>query len=278
MIAVPRGSAPASYQLGSNEGLRVESITAHFDGAGAGSAFLPAVAIYAQSGELISRTFTSDQVAIGGTADVTFAPFLREDPAPLEVQAGGVTVASEDALDFEDTSTVDFTVTDDAANGRVKVSAVASNPGAPPVAAWTTVTKTADESVASSTVQQDDDELKFTANAGVLYELELYLIYGSPAGGGTPDIKLGMGEDNTIRGSSYGIGLTVGDLALNQALPFGLTSTISFGTAAANRLLKMYGLYYCNGAQFKLQWSQNVSNVNPTIVRAGSFLRYRTVS
>lgn len=75
LITVNRGTAPAGYTLAPGETLDLESATAHFDGAAAAGAFLPAIAIYAPTGELLGRTFPRESVAVGGTADVTFAPF-----------------------------------------------------------------------------------------------------------------------------------------------------------------------------------------------------------
>jgi hypothetical protein len=75
LIVQPGGTVPYSYQLAPGESLALESVSADFDGSGAAGAFLPSLALYAQSGELLSRTFPADSVAAGGSAEVTFAPF-----------------------------------------------------------------------------------------------------------------------------------------------------------------------------------------------------------
>lgn len=75
LIAVPDGATPASYTLSPNEELHVEAASAVFDGTGAAGAFLPAIAIYAPSGQLISKTFPDTSIAAGSSAEVTFAPF-----------------------------------------------------------------------------------------------------------------------------------------------------------------------------------------------------------
>jgi hypothetical protein len=64
-----------SYTLADGEALAPQSVSARFDGTGAGAAFLPVLSLYAQSGELLSRTFPDDTIAAGATSEVTFAPF-----------------------------------------------------------------------------------------------------------------------------------------------------------------------------------------------------------
>lgn len=75
LIGVPPGTAPIQYQLAPGEALTVESASATFDGSAAAGAFLPCIAFYAPSGELLSRTFPVDSIAAGASAEVTFAPF-----------------------------------------------------------------------------------------------------------------------------------------------------------------------------------------------------------
>ena len=75
LIGKPGGAVPYAYELAPGEALAPSTVTAIFDGTGAGGAFLPALAFYAQSGELLSRTFTGEAVAAGASAEVTFSPF-----------------------------------------------------------------------------------------------------------------------------------------------------------------------------------------------------------
>jgi hypothetical protein len=74
-IAVADGAVPNQYQLGHGEAIRLQTVEATFDGAGAAGDFLPCVAIYSQSGRLLSRTFPASSMAVGDQAAVTFAPF-----------------------------------------------------------------------------------------------------------------------------------------------------------------------------------------------------------
>jgi hypothetical protein len=75
LIVQPGGVVPYEYQLAPGESFALSTVAATFDGSGAGGTFLPAVAIYAQSGELLSRTFPGDSLAPGSSAEVTFSPF-----------------------------------------------------------------------------------------------------------------------------------------------------------------------------------------------------------
>lgn len=143
---------------------------------------------------------------------------------------------------------------------------------------WTTVTKASDESVTSSTVLQDDNELFFSTVAGGVYEFEAILIYASPAGAGTPDCKVLFAEDATLRGQFGGHALTTADAASTGQSGTGTGSTaFGLGTAAANRGVKLTGVHTGGGGTLKVQWAQNTSSVNATIMRAGSILRYRRI-
>lgn len=143
--------------------------------------------------------------------------------------------------------------------------------------AWTTVTKTADESVTNSAVLQNDDELLFATVSGATYRVELSLIYGSPAGGATPDIKVASGEDGNTRGAWLMIGNSTSDTGQSTNNSHNQSSTIAFGTAAGNRGAWASGVYLAGGATFRILWAQNTAGLNATIVRAGSYLRYLKV-
>ncbi len=143
--------------------------------------------------------------------------------------------------------------------------------------AWTVVTKTGDENASSGTLQADD-ELLFTAASGGVYEIELVLIYANPLSAAVPDFKIGLGEDTTARGVAMAIGFSTGDGAqLNSVLMTRTANTLNFGTAAANRVVRIFAHYVGAGGTFNLMWAQNTTDANPTTVRAGSLLRYRRI-
>lgn len=65
-------STPATFTIPGNGQIRPKSVFAHFDGSAAASAFLPVVKITSDGGELIAICPTTQSVAAGGSADVTW--------------------------------------------------------------------------------------------------------------------------------------------------------------------------------------------------------------
>jgi hypothetical protein len=163
----------------------------------------------------------------------------------------------------------------DAATVRATLGVTGSGSGG---AGWdVTITKASDESVTGSTTLQDDDELFFTTASGGVYLIELLIVYASPLGTGTTDIRSAFGEDATARGSFHAIMMDPSNVASTAAVLSNQTGTFGSGTAAANRLAIFRGWHTGNGGTFKYQWTQNTSQPQASIVRAGSILRYSRV-
>jgi hypothetical protein len=144
---------------------------------------------------------------------------------------------------------------------------------------WTVVRKSADEQVNNSATLQDDDALQFQTVSGQPYEVEVLVIYASPAGAGTPDIKCELSEDATARGAVQWLGLSTADAAqtLSTTDVGGVSAT--FGTAAAKRVARALAFHVGGGGLLKLRWAQNTSTAGqPTIVYTGSVLRYRAIT
>lgn len=80
------GAVPASYRFPPGLDARLSSVSATFNGAGASGDFLACLSVYSQDGKLIGRYFPGSPVVSGDSAEVTFAPFLRESAA---ASAGG---------------------------------------------------------------------------------------------------------------------------------------------------------------------------------------------
>lgn len=141
---------------------------------------------------------------------------------------------------------------------------------------WTTIVKQADESVVNSTSRQADDELFFATVNAVWYEFEICLIYASPGGAGTPDLQVAVGCDTTSSGNWMRVGLNTGDSGTVVNLAADTAHPATAGTAAADRPLYGRGWFPGNGNNFMVYWAQNTLDAtNATIVRAGSYLRYR---
>jgi hypothetical protein len=148
-------------------------------------------------------------------------------------------------------------------------------PGSPVM--WTTLHMAGYHSVASATAVANDSELFFATVSGAVYEIEMVLIYGSPAGSGTPDIKMTYAEDATDRGAVLAIGYSAGNIVQTQGQLTTNVQNTSWGTATGNRTIALRGAHVGGGGTFHVMWAQQTSSVNATIMRAGSLLRYRRI-
>lgn len=71
------GSLPATYVVPASSEITVSSIFARFDGGAASGSFVPTLDILSQSGALMARVAAQTTLAVGDSARVTWAPFLR---------------------------------------------------------------------------------------------------------------------------------------------------------------------------------------------------------
>jgi hypothetical protein len=142
---------------------------------------------------------------------------------------------------------------------------------------WTIIRKTADESIANNTIQ-DDDQLQFLTAAGACYEVEIVALYASPVGAGTPDLKTELSEDTTPRGAIMWLGLGTTDAAATTTTTDIGGASASFGTAATKRMMRGVGHHVGNGGPLKFRWAQATNSAgSPVIVYTGSILRYRQI-
>jgi hypothetical protein len=132
----------------------------------------------------------------------------------------------------------------------------------------TTIVKTANETVASSTAFQNDDELFFPIGANENWSFRFVLQANAPA---TPDIKFTI----TAPGGaicSFGVqdaegAVTVGNLGC------GVTSGVITGNGVAD-VYEVLGSIRNGGTagNVTLQWAQNTSNATASTVFAGSYV------
>lgn len=140
-----------------------------------------------------------------------------------------------------------------------------------------TVVKTATESVTSSTTLQNDDELSFSVVANTSYYIEVILVYDSPAGGGTPDIKtqFALAAGAFVSAQVFGVGVSNAEAATTQNV---FNTAIVWGTGTTPRVLRLEVFVRADTTTtLHFQWAQNVSGVNATRVLAGSTLSYRAL-
>lgn len=143
--------------------------------------------------------------------------------------------------------------------------------------AWTPVVKAGDTSRDSTTTATLDPELQFTSVLNALYEVWGFIIYASPAGAGTPDIKPAWGEDNTVRGQFWNLEYSTADANRLTGVGAALNAGDAAGTAATNRVIVSMGYLFGTGNAMGFGWAQATSDSNPTVVKTGSVLRYRRI-
>jgi hypothetical protein len=142
---------------------------------------------------------------------------------------------------------------------------------------YTYIVKQTTESVASSTVLQDDDELQFVGVSGAQYEWDMTLIIDHPGGNNSTDFKFEIGEDGTFRGFWHLIVAATGDI-VQGSVQTGLTAHV-INSATSPFIWRFIGGYgAAAGGTFRLRWCQNVGNANDLRVVAGSTLRYRRIA
>lgn len=142
------------------------------------------------------------------------------------------------------------------------------------------IVKGTDESVTSSTTLQDDDELVFAASANVSYMVKLDLNLDDGGGmhkfaftvpsGATMDFATGMAlTPNAVSNEAqmWSQGFSGGTTFLAGCIGAGtqahIIATVTIGGTPGN---------------IQLQWAQNASNPNASIVKRGSAMYVKAIS
>lgn len=143
------------------------------------------------------------------------------------------------------------------------------------------VRKTADETVTSSTVLQDDDELRYAllANDVVAFEAVLFVVSTS-----TGDFKAAFtvpAGATLLWSFTASFDTASGDLDQPSAAITASGGSQVFELSSANTtLLTIKGMVVNGGTagNLQLQWAQSSSTANPTTVKANSYLRIAKVA
>ena len=77
ILATQVSAAPLQYVIPGGQEIILRALFASFDGTGAAGAFLPCVRIVSDAGKVVGEYVTDSAVTAGNSADVSFAPFLR---------------------------------------------------------------------------------------------------------------------------------------------------------------------------------------------------------
>ncbi len=127
------------------------------------------------------------------------------------------------------------------------------------------IVKTADQTVTSSTVLVDDDELLFTPAINKEYGFVLFLLYDADT---TPDMKSAF----TLPSGASGLKGTNNDTGANNTEDV-TTATVSSGFTGQIRTSVTTGQFTMGGTagNIILQWAQNTSDAAGTIMKTGSY-------
>jgi hypothetical protein len=80
--------APLGYKIPQAQEIILKSLFASFDGTNASGDFLPCIRVLSPAGKVIGEFFTDAAVVAGDSAEVTFAPFLRNASAATVLTSG----------------------------------------------------------------------------------------------------------------------------------------------------------------------------------------------
>jgi hypothetical protein len=141
-------------------------------------------------------------------------------------------------------------------------------------------TKSATESVPSSTTLQDDNDLTVPVEANAIYTVHAMILYGGPT---AADLKLlfRTPTSGSFTGMATGLVVAAATAADNGNIPMTGNSSEVFGClGAGTQIMTVLGKLVTAGTagNFKVEWAQNTSNVTPTQVFGNSFLDLRRVS
>lgn len=141
------------------------------------------------------------------------------------------------------------------------------------------VRKTADESVTSSAVLQNDDQLLYAIPAAGTYVIDLWLQVTSAANA-AGDIGIAFtyptgtittfvfGADTTLASAHASSSVEVRSDAFTSGTLFA-----TFGASTAGTSIYVHAVLVATASgTLQLQWAQQASNVNATTVKAGSHM------
>jgi hypothetical protein len=77
ILVTGQAAAPAQFKIPGNGQVQPKAVFAHYDGTGAGGAFLPALKVVSDAGETVGIYAGDTQIAAGASADVSWFPHLR---------------------------------------------------------------------------------------------------------------------------------------------------------------------------------------------------------
>lgn len=142
------------------------------------------------------------------------------------------------------------------------------------------VAKTADESVSSSAVLQNDDHLFYTIGATGTYIIDCYLI-GTSAANAAGDLSVGFsfptgtlhmsmtGPDAAMASGTIQTGNWFTQLSATSG-----TSSLPFGLSTIPVIVQVHAILTATATgTLRVMWAQFASNANASTLKAGSHMR-----
>ena len=210
------------------------------------------------------------------------------------VQDGNIHIlaAGDVVLDRAGGTTVAQTIT--AATGGLQVNNTLTGAGLERVLTLSDLgglgIKAADTTRSSDIVPSDDPDMSIAITATGTYEVEALLFYTGANASSAGDMSVGLHYTSTLSATGTFLSVTAYevDTALTAPIDFDSThdstqittttfqTTIFASTTTTERTLRWTGVLEVTGAgTLSIQWSQNSSDANGTIMLAGSFLRIK---
>lgn len=132
----------------------------------------------------------------------------------------------------------------------------------------------------STTTLASDVDLHVALPTAGLYSFEAFLRVDLGAGTGAGGVKFFIDYTGTLTGVEapmHGFSNITGTSAVVSYVN-AYTTTLSFATVGSSQYLKWSGLVEAsNAGTLAIQWAQNTSSVQPTILMAGSYIKAERV-
>lgn len=139
----------------------------------------------------------------------------------------------------------------------------------------TTVTKSSDETINTSTTLQDDDALTFAVVANGEYEVEAVVLYNS---GATPDFKFAWTAPAGATIDGHAIVPTASNTSTGAVIVEAVAITTAVGVGAPIAVWCRFTVVVGGTAgNVTLQWAQNTSDAGNTSVLTNSWVKYRAL-
>lgn len=143
---------------------------------------------------------------------------------------------------------------------------------------WQVIVKPTNETRVSTTTLADDTDLKFTMDANTVYAIRIHVFYTLENTGG--NFKFGInGPSGATLVRTQAFRMAAGsssDSTSAVEAGYAWSRGVSTGAITSDGKVRLY-IIVQNGATagtFAFQWAQNTSDVDDTIVYAGSTLEY----